>query len=145
MSVTPHRSLNSIRGVISEDDLLDVSDEEIIEGLSSQDEIGVTRITLRRGANEKPAKHIIATFDATTLPTSVKAGYLNCKLRPYIPSPRRCFQCQRFGHSSQICRGKPTCARCGGAIPHLRDPCEEAFQCVNCGGPHAAYSRACPS
>lgn len=82
VSVTPHRSLNSIRGGISEDDLLDVSDEEIMEGLSNQDEIGVTRITLRRGANEKPAKHIIVTFDATTLPTSVKAGYLNCKLRP---------------------------------------------------------------
>lgn len=145
VSVTPHCSLNSIRGVLSEDDLLDVSEEEIMEGLSSQGVIDVSRIKLRREGIEKPTKHVILTFNATTLPDSVKAGYLNCNVRPYIPNPRRCLQCQRFGHSSQTCRGKPTCGRCGGATPHLSDPCAATFHCINCGGSHAAYSRACPS
>lgn len=104
-----------------------------------------TRIKLRRDGNEKPTKHIILTFNATTLPDSVKAGYLNCKVRPFIPNPRRCFHCQRFGHSSQTCRGKPTCAKCGGVTPHPTEPCDAAFHCVNCGGSHPAYSRACPT
>ncbi|GBO08604.1 hypothetical protein AVEN_40685-1 [Araneus ventricosus] len=29
------------------------------------------------------------------LPKSIKAGCINCKLRPYIPNPFRCFKCQR--------------------------------------------------
>ncbi|CAN8005255.1 unnamed protein product, partial [Ixodes hexagonus] len=35
VSVTPHRTLNSCQGVISEDDLLESSDEEILEDLST--------------------------------------------------------------------------------------------------------------
>ncbi|GFW56329.1 uncharacterized protein TNCV_2088381 [Trichonephila clavipes] len=46
------------------------------------------------------------------LPSNIKAGYLNCKLRPYIPNPLRCFKCQRFGHSQNSCRGQLTCSRC---------------------------------
>ncbi|GFS97068.1 RNA-directed DNA polymerase from mobile element jockey [Trichonephila clavipes] len=30
------------------------------------------------------------------LPSNIKAGYLNCKLRPYISNPLRCFKCQRL-------------------------------------------------
>ncbi|GFW39044.1 uncharacterized protein TNCV_1830361 [Trichonephila clavipes] len=44
--VTPHRTLNSCRGVISESDLLCASETEILEGLSDQ---GVTQ--------KKPAKN----------------------------------------------------------------------------------------
>ncbi|CAN8014533.1 unnamed protein product [Ixodes persulcatus] len=35
VTVSPHRTLNTIRGVISEDDLLHSSEEEILEGLCS--------------------------------------------------------------------------------------------------------------
>ncbi|CAN7978493.1 unnamed protein product [Ixodes persulcatus] len=34
VSVTPHRSLNSTQGVISEDDLLEIPTDEIVERLS---------------------------------------------------------------------------------------------------------------
>ncbi|GFS97077.1 hypothetical protein TNCV_4492541 [Trichonephila clavipes] len=40
LTVTPHRTLNSCRGVISESDLLCTSETEILEGLSDQ---GVTQ------------------------------------------------------------------------------------------------------
>ncbi|GFW57279.1 uncharacterized protein TNCV_541931 [Trichonephila clavipes] len=46
LTVTPHKSLNSCRGVISEPDLLSSSETEILEELSDQ---GVTQ--------KKPAKH----------------------------------------------------------------------------------------
>ncbi|KAM7312640.1 uncharacterized protein ISCGN_009545 [Ixodes scapularis] len=45
------------------------------------------------------------------LPETVRAGYLNCRICPYISNPQRYFRCQRFGHGSRSCRGKETCAR----------------------------------
>lgn len=51
VSVTPHRSSNSLQGVISEVDLIDVSDKIIMEDLSSQDVIAVSRLNQRRDQN----------------------------------------------------------------------------------------------
>ncbi|KAM7306859.1 zinc finger protein OZF [Ixodes scapularis] len=144
VSVTPHRTLNSCQGVISEDDLLESSEEEILEGLSGQGVVAVRRIFIRRDGQERPLKHLVLTFASTVLPENIKAGYLHCKVRPYIPNPRRCFKCQRYGHSSVTCRGKTTCAKCG-ATDHPADTCEGTLlKCVNCSGAHPTYSRACP-
>ena len=77
------------------------------------------------------------------MPSSVKLAWLNCPVRPYIPNPLRCFNCQRFGHSKQSCRSKPVCARCSGP-DHSDNTCELQPLCINCKGAHAAYSRSCP-
>ncbi|GBL77580.1 hypothetical protein AVEN_37635-1 [Araneus ventricosus] len=93
LSVTIHRTLNSCRGVISEPQLLRDTESEILTGLSSQGVIAVRRIRIRRGRDLIPTKHIILTFNPTKVPTNIKAGYLNCKIKVYIPSPIRCFNC----------------------------------------------------
>ncbi|GFU18606.1 putative RNA-directed DNA polymerase from transposon BS [Trichonephila clavipes] len=99
LTVSPHKSLNSSRGVISEPDLIFTPETEILEEFSGQGVIQVRRITIKKDAEIIPTKHLILTFNNPKLPTTIKAGYLNCKIRPYIPNPLRCFQCQRFGHS----------------------------------------------
>ncbi|KAM7289879.1 hypothetical protein ISCGN_030007 [Ixodes scapularis] len=134
----------SCQGVISEEDLLESSEDEILEGLSGQGVVAVRRISIRRDGQDRPSIHLVLTFASTVLPESIKAGYLHCKVRPYIPNPRRCFKCQRFGHSSISCRGKTTCAKCGGT-DHPADTCEGTLlKCINCSGSHPTYSRACP-
>lgn len=142
VSVSAHRTLNTIRGVISEDDLMESQEEEILEGMRSQGVVAVKRITIRRDDKELPTRHLVLTFELNSLPSSVKAGYLNCRVRPYIPNPVRCFRCQRFGHGSRSCRGRETCARCGSS-EHNADDCHEDMKCVNCKGKHPAYSRSC--
>ena len=93
--------------------------------------------------NEKiPTKHIILTFASTKLPRSLRAGYLECPIRPYIPNPLRCYNCQRFGHSKTSCRGKLTCSRCG-IVGHESLDCEAPFRCVNCLQDHPSYSKSC--
>ncbi|GFV09664.1 putative RNA-directed DNA polymerase from transposon BS [Trichonephila clavipes] len=109
--VNLHRSLISCRGVISETDLLCASEAEIL-GLSDQGVTEVRRIKIKKETSLFPTKHLILTFNSPKLPSNIKAGYLNCKLRPYIPNPLRCFKCQRFGHSQNSCRGQLTCSRC---------------------------------
>ncbi|GBN62397.1 hypothetical protein AVEN_178979-1, partial [Araneus ventricosus] len=111
--VMPHLTLNTSKGVITCGRLLNLSNEEITQELSGQG------------------------------PEYIKAGYVRCSVRPYIPNPLRCFKCQRFGHSKTSCRGTLTCARCAVA-GHESTGCTAAEKCVNCQGTHTSFSRACP-
>ncbi|GBN92764.1 hypothetical protein AVEN_247803-1 [Araneus ventricosus] len=88
-------------------------------------------------------KHFILTFNTPRLPEYIKAGYVRCSVRPYIPNPLRCFKCQRFGHSKTNCRGTLTCARCAVA-GHESTGCTAIEKCVNCQGKHTSFSRSCP-
>lgn len=142
--ISTHRSLNTVRGVISEIDFLDLSEEEMLNGLSEQNVSNVQRIKIRKDNKELPTKHLILTFTCCTLPETIEVGYTKVAVRPYIPNPRRCFNCQRFGHGSQSCRGRKTCAKCASK-DHASEICEAAPRCANCEGEHAAYSRSCPS
>ncbi|GFV21277.1 uncharacterized protein TNCV_4323171 [Trichonephila clavipes] len=78
--VTPNKSLNYCRGVISEPDLLCTSDAEILEGFSDQGVVQIRRLLLKKDADIIPTKHIILTFNSPKLPTTIKAGYLNSDL-----------------------------------------------------------------
>lgn len=143
VTVTPHRSLNSIQGVISEHELLTETESDLLDGLRGQGVTALRRITIRRGGEEIKTKHIVLTFNRTTLPESVHAAFISCRVRPYVPNPRRCFKCQRYGHGTQTCRGRLTCAKCSDH-DHAADDCSsKEAKCVNCHGPHAAYSRSC--
>ncbi|GFW18540.1 uncharacterized protein TNCV_1222011 [Trichonephila clavipes] len=143
VSVVPHKSLNSCRGVISEPDLLTPTDVEILDGFSGQGVIQVRRITIKKDASIIPTKHIILTFNSPKLPSTIKTVNLNCKIRPYIPNPLRCFKCQRFGHSQTACRGQLTCSRCA-SVGHASSDCSLELKCVNCSQPHSADSKLCP-
>ncbi|GFT13391.1 uncharacterized protein TNCV_4467101 [Trichonephila clavipes] len=142
LTVSPHKSLNSSRGVISEPDLIFTPETEILEEFSGQGVIQVRRITIKKDAEIIPTKHLILTFNNPKLPTTIKAGYLNCKIRPYIPNPLRCFQCQRFGHSHTACRGQLTCSRCA-TVGHPSTDCTLEPKCVNCSQSHPSDSKLC--
>ncbi|GFW50444.1 uncharacterized protein TNCV_2887491 [Trichonephila clavipes] len=143
VNIYPHKTLNSCRGIISEPDLLTTTDAEILDGFSGQGVIQVRRITIRRDALIIPTKHIILTFNSPKLPTTIKAGYLNCRIRPYIPNPLRCFKCQRFRHSQTSCRGQQTCSRFLSA-GHSSTDCILEPKCINCSQTHPSDSKICP-
>ncbi|GFX98427.1 putative RNA-directed DNA polymerase from transposon BS [Trichonephila clavipes] len=143
LTVNLHRSLNCCRGVISETDLLCASEAEILEGLSDQGVTQVRRIKIKKDSSFFPTKHLILTFNSPKLPSTIKAGYLNCKIRPYIPNPLRCFKCQWLGHSQTSCRGQLTCARCA-SVRHSSTDCTLESKCINCSQLHSADSKLCP-
>ncbi|XP_035216654.1 uncharacterized protein LOC118190073 [Stegodyphus dumicola] len=141
VEVKPHITLNSSRGVVYHIDL--VSEEEFVKELADQNVCGARRIKIRKDGQFIPTKHVILTLKSPNLTKNIKAGYLNSSVRPYIPNPMRCFQCQRFGHGKTSCRGSLTCARCS-IVGHASEGCSAAPLCINCKGEHPAFSRSCP-
>ena len=66
----------------------------------------------RDGRTEKTGTAIV-TFKRNKLPEYITLGYLRIKVTPYIPNPMRCFNCQRFGHTSPECKHSKICNICG--------------------------------
>ncbi|XP_064461572.1 uncharacterized protein LOC135371448 [Ornithodoros turicata] len=121
VTVTRHRALNIVKGVISEYQLLDCSDTEIEEGLKDQGVVTARRIVMRRDGKDIPTRHIVLSFQLHRLPQTIKAGYLNC----------------------HVCRGQATCPKCAG-MDHSAESCANEVRCANCKGSHPVYSRSCP-
>lgn len=102
VTVIPHRSFSTVRGVISEDDFRGDSENHILEGFRQRDVVTISRILLCREGKEMGTKHVIFTFDSTTQPEFVKAWNLNFKVRPHVPNSRWCFRCQTFDHMRNV-------------------------------------------
>ena len=86
---------------------------------------------------------ISSHFDRQILPYCVTAGIHRLDVRPYVPPPLRCYNCQRFGHTQERCRSEQKCS-CGSP-PHGDDPCPDPPKCINCGLAHSCRSRNCPT
>ncbi|GFS22965.1 nucleic-acid-binding protein from mobile element jockey [Elysia marginata] len=101
-----------------------------------------------------PTNTFILTFDSPTPPTQVKAGYVKLNVRPYVPTPMRCYKCHKFGHGREKCRRQDPdrfLNTSKGVVTHkdlLRchaaDSCKNDPHCVNSRGDHAASDRVCP-
>ena len=106
IKVTPHRTLNSKKFVIKCVELDNIGEEEIKNELEPQGIIAVKRISVRFSLYAMAIK-------GQDIPEKINIGYLKKETRPYIPNPQRCFQCQKFGHTKNSCKGKAVCAGCG--------------------------------
>ncbi|GBN01701.1 hypothetical protein AVEN_211118-1, partial [Araneus ventricosus] len=85
ITVFPHASLNSSKGVITCGELLNVPTDEILKELQGQGVSHVRRISIRRDGQLLNTKHLILTFDSAKLPEHIKAGYMRLSVRTYIP------------------------------------------------------------
>ena len=84
VTITPHKSLNTKKGVIRCSDLAGCSEEEIQLELSSQQVTEVRRIKVKREGEIRPTNTLILTFETPTLPEEIKVGFkssscVNCK------------------------------------------------------------------
>lgn len=90
-----------------------------------------------------PRQIIIVKFLGQSLPSDVKIHSVFCKVDPYIQNVTLCSLCLRFGHSAQVCKGKPRCKKCGES--HQLENCDKDFvTCIFCNGNHLCDSKDCP-
>ena len=101
-----HQSMNSCRGVIFSKQLIKYSEEKLLQEFNEQHVTDVKRIKKKVNDELLPTPLLILTFDLLRLPPTISAAWMRIHVRPYIPSPRRCFHCQKFGHFTTSCRNK---------------------------------------
>ena len=144
--IEPHKTLNTSKGVVYCRNLEDyVEDDEILAVLKEQNPnlIEVYRIRTTRQGVKVPSNILILTFGTPHLPAEVKIGYMIEKVRLYIPNPRRCFNCQDYGHGKDSCNHSQRCANCGNQGHDFKD-CGEKPKCFHCYEGHATSDKSCP-
>ena len=83
------------------------------------------------------------TFDRRFLPETLMISRLAFEVSLYVPKPRRCFRCQRYGHTENHCLHPRICPRCSD-VGHTFEECKNKPSCYHCFGHHSTSSRDCP-
>lgn len=77
-------------------------------------------------------KSVIVTCRTQILPKYIAIGHVRSKVSPYIQKVVLCYNCFRYGHSSNQCKSKGRCLNCQG--DHKINECteEKEIQCFYC-------------
>ena len=95
---------------------------EIKNELKKQNVIDVKRISIKKKIEIIETNTYILTFNYLKPPLEIKIGYTVVKVETYIPNPRRCHNCQNYGHLKKHCTRKKVCVKCGEQEPnHIED------------------------
>ena len=154
VKVSPHRSLNSRKGVAkSGRAATGMSNEEVRDALNSSPRnrdmpfvAEACRVSVNRNTGKQPTGTFFLTFQATTLPKKIWLGFEQFDVHLYVATPCRCFRCQKFGPNSKICRAREEVCQTCATLGHSEDACPNSDnpKCLNCKGSHSASSRDCP-
>ena len=143
ISVSEHKTLNCTKGTIHAKRFCDLDEEELLADLAEDHVTDIYKIKRREGDSLINTGTMILTFDHFALPKQVSIGWVYYDVREYIPNPRRCFKCQRYGHGTKVCRSQDDrCANCG-EFGHMDRGCSNPTNCCNCEEPHPSYSKKC--
>jgi hypothetical protein len=142
ISVIPHKTLNSSKGIIKCRDISMCSEEEILENLLDQGVCNVKRIRVKRNGSLVATHTYILEFKSIQLPEAVFMAYIKTEVEEYVPNPLRCYKCQLFGHHKDRCSKPAVCGNCGTI--HDENPCPNPPSCINCHEKHPASDRNCP-
>ena len=139
-----HLSLNTSKGVVRSSELSLCTIDELKSHLANQGVTDIKRISIKRNEETINTNTYIITFKKSSLPKELKVGYNLIKVSPYIPSPLRCYNCQKFGHYETKCLKSPVCKKCGeSGSDHIELSCNNPIRCANCQGNHPSDSRDC--
>lgn len=140
VNVSKLEEYNEIRGVIHGVDP-GFSEEELLEGFKEcNKDLTITQVS-RFKKGENPIPTIMIKMKEKSLSEFLKFGYLQFRVKEYIPRPIRCYNCQRFGHTANSCNSIKRCKKCG--LNHNVEECHEQLKCPNCRGSHEASSTEC--
>ena len=134
-TITPHRTFNTLKGVIYSRELTAFSDEEILDMCPPN----VCQVRKLRGTNNA----VLLTFSTSFIPDYITFDHLRMKVRRYRAQPTQCYRCFDYGHVVSKCPNIPKCNVCSQHHQQC-DECELPFYCYHCTGNHSPNSRECP-
>ena len=131
--VVPHRTFNSLKGVVYSRDLFDFPEQEILQ-MCPASVYEVKKLSGLNGA-------ILLLFNTRFIPDYIDVEGIRIRVRKYKYKPRQCFQCFDFGHVISRCQNVSRCSSCSGNHG-ISEPCGP-MKCTNCGGNHPPSSKDC--
>ena len=143
VNVVEHNYLNNTKGTIYYRNLPHYTPEQILASLAQYNATEIYQIKKKFNGVDMNTPIYIVTFKLNHLPKEVSIGWTKCKVKEYVPRPRRCFKCQRYGHGGKACRSAADlCPNCAEA-KHEDTVCNRRPKCVNCNGSHPSSSTTC--
>ena len=135
-SISPHKSFNSVKGVIYSKNLHKFSEDKILQR-SPPNVYQVKKLSETNNA-------IVLTFSTEYVPDYVHFGnHIRMKVRRFRSNPKQCRSCFEYGHISDDCKNEKRCFRCSGT--HKQNiPCHAKLFCFLCNGNHSPSSNECP-
>ena len=130
-----------LRGVITNVPL-EMSMEEVKEEIKGGKVVEAKRLQTNKSGVKQNSLSVLLVFDKL-MPAEIHIGWINYKVREYIPQPLRCFKCQRMGHTAQQCKWRLRCAKCGGEHEYGKCDKDAKIKCCNCGGEHSEAFAGC--
>ncbi|KAJ8919750.1 hypothetical protein NQ315_006279 [Exocentrus adspersus] len=126
-----------------------ISDEELLNYTKCKNAnmriMEVRRLNRKVNENNSikylPTGSVCFTFSGKILPKEVNIYNLGMRVEPYIMPVVMCFNCLRYGHTKNQCRGKTRCMNCS-TIHEM--PCQNAIKCFHCEGGHISINKNCP-
>ena len=129
--IKPHFMFSYAKGVIFNEDVHGLSEEEILEMCPDN----VWKIF-----KVPRSSMIVITFVNSTLPNEIIMEKEIMRVRPYRPRVLQCYNCYQFGHASRVCVGDKVCQNC--SQPEHGE-CDRSKKCTNCKGSHHARDKTC--
>ena len=148
VDIIEHERLNSSKGVINCSFLKNATDDEIMDELKDYNVVEIYRVKRRENGLERETGTYFFTFASVILPTEINICYMKVQVRPFIPTPMRCFSCLNFNHTAKHCKSpRKLCMTC--AEPeHIEEgaTCTRPINCINCSSKeHISISKKCPA
>ena len=119
-----HKALNASRGVIHCREKSGMTEAE-------QGVVAVHEVTVKRDAEKVPTNTVFLTFNTPEMPKEIMV-----KVALFVPNPMRCFNCNKFDHTSRRCK-VATKYHWSGKDKH-EGRYEGPKLRSNCSGPHAS-------
>ena len=142
VTAVPDWSNQTVQGKVFVPQFAEDSLEELLEMLKPQGVIGIRKMF--HDPKRAESSLYVLTFLGNLCPNKIKVGYTSAQVDKYYPSPLRCGNCCRWGHSTLNCHSVLVCSNCGDK-GHIRNVCKAtSSKCVNCRGQHDATSKQCP-
>ena len=129
--VKPHFNFSYAKGVIFNEDIYDMPDDEILD-MCPEEVWKIFKVPR--------SSMIILTFVNSILHSEIVFEREIVRVRPYKPRVLQCFNCYKFGHASRVCAGTKICEFC--SQPEHGE-CSRPKVCINCKEEHHARNKEC--